>query len=297
MLKEFNRLMARNNRKRRKKNSSSSPIVLWLFVAIALGACAWLYAAHKKSSQQQQVRELKALSQVKGADAASLIYTVIPDSLASQKKDYEGFTVDFNASNHTPNYVGWELLASQTEGNVKRTDNFWYDREIKGCPDIPDYKRSGYDRGHMYPAADAKWSVKSMNDCFSFANMAPQVHALNNGAWKTLEEKERLWAKRDKRLIIVAGPLYSPSDTQTIGNIGVRVPSGYFKVLLAPDVEKPRAIAFVYPNDLAPGNMQNYSMSVDEAEILTGFDFFSALPDSIENIIESTASFKEWNQR
>lgn len=284
------------HRKKSGKISNTSARI-WVIVIFALITGVWLYARYRDKAAKEEQNKLRILTEVNGADGYTLMHTVIPTDLPSQKKDYIGYSVDFNADNHTANYVAWELLAEEVDGNVSRSDNFWHDSDIKGCPDIPDYKRSGYDRGHLYPAADAKWSAESMNDCFSFANMAPQAHALNNGAWKTLEDKERLWAKRDGRLIIVAGPVYTSSDTRRIGKTGVRVPSGYFKVMLAPDVDKPRAIAFVYPNDIAPGNMQNYSMSVDEAEVLTGFDFFSALPDSIENLIESSVSFKEWNQR
>lgn len=135
-----------------------------------------------------------------------------------------------------------------------------------------------------------------MDDCFVMANMCPQDHALNSGAWNTLENKERVWAKRDSAIMIVAGPIYEGTDLKTIGN-GVLVPSAFFKVLLAPYVEKPRAIAFVYPNMSAPGNMQNYVMTVDDLEKLTGYDFFATLPDSLENEVESVASFREWNGR
>ena len=136
-----------------------------------------------------------------------------------------------------------------------------------------------------------------MNDCFVMTNMTPQLHALNGGAWSTLESKERLWAKRDSALVIVAGPIYTESDTKRIGKTGVRVPSAFFKVLLAPYVDEPRAIGFVYPNMSSPGNMQQYSMSVDEVEALTGLDFFANLPDELENRIERSASFTEWNRK
>ncbi len=281
----------------KSKRSLVASTGIWLFIAFVILACGLMYSQYKRNREQQEVLELQALTKVNGADASQLIHTILPPYLPAQVKEYTGFTVNFNSDNHTPNYVGWELLAEETEGETSRSNNFWHDPEIKGCPDIPDYKRSGYDRGHLYPAADAKWDPQSMTECFTFANMAPQCHSLNSGAWKTLEDKERIWAKRDKRLIIVAGPIYTQNDKRRIGNIGVRVPSGFFKVLLAPDVETPRAIAFIFPNDYAPGNMQNYSMSVDEAEIITGFDFFPALPDSIENYIESRRSFKEWNMR
>lgn len=269
----------------------STHIGTWLLIAIAIAGGAWIYARCSKSRPDINIASLSS------QDTDSLIYTILPKDTPSQIKEYEGFTVNFNKSNHTANYVGWELTAQHIDGNISRSNNFRQDPEIDGCPDLPDYKRSGYDRGHLYPAADAKWSEQSMYDCFSLANIAPQCHSLNSGAWKTLEEKERLWARRDGRLIIVAGPVYTPSDTRRIGRTGVRVPSGFFKVMLAPDIDSPRAIGFVYLNDLAPGNMQNYSMTVDEVETLTGLDFFSSLPDSIETPLENKASFKEWNRR
>lgn len=220
---------------------------------------------------------------------------IIPDSVAQQTKEYIGFTISFNKDNRTPNYVAWELLGDETEGETGRSNKFWTDADIEGCPDTRDYTRSGYDRGHMCPSADQKWNPQAMEDCFVMANICPQLHALNNGAWKTLENKERQWAKRDSAVMIVAGPIYNPMDTVRIGNAGVRVPGAFFKVLLAPYLDAPRGIGFIYPNMASPGNMQDYAMSIDEVERITGYDFFPSLPDDIENKVESTFSFKEWN--
>ncbi len=211
-------------------------------------------------------------------------------------KKYEGFTVDFNPDNKTPNYVAWILHGSETEGASARSNKFWTDSDIEGCPDTRDYTRSGYDRGHMCPAGEQKWSAEAMNHSFVMANICPQKHELNTGAWKTLEDKERVWAKRDSAIVIIAGPIYDSSDKETIGKNKVRVPSAFFKVLLAPYAEPMRAIGFVYPNMRCDGNMASYAVSVDDVEKMTGLDFFSALPDSVENDIESIVSFKDWNK-
>ncbi|MDE6547736.1 MAG: DNA/RNA non-specific endonuclease [Muribaculaceae bacterium] len=210
-------------------------------------------------------------------------------------KEYEGFTVNFNPENKTPNYVAWILQGHETEGATARSNNFWTDRDLEGCPDTHDYSRSGYDRGHMCPAGEQKWSDEAMNHSFVMANICPQKHELNTGAWKTLEDKERVWAKRDSAIVIVAGPIYDKSDKETIGKNKVRVPSAFFKVLLAPYADPIRAIGFVYPNMRCDGNMQAYAVSVDDVEKMTGLDFFAALPDEIENDIESIVPFKDWN--
>ncbi|MDE6648932.1 MAG: DNA/RNA non-specific endonuclease [Muribaculaceae bacterium] len=216
-------------------------------------------------------------------------------NVASVVKEYEGFTVNFNPENKTPNYVAWILQGNETEGASARSNKFWTDSELKGCPDTRDYSRSGYDRGHMCPAGEQKWSEEAMHHSFVMANICPQSHELNTGAWKTLEDKERLWAKRDSAIVIVAGPIYDSSDTKTIGHNKVRVPSAFFKVLLAPYAKPMRSIGFVYPNMKCDGNMQAYAVSVDDVEEMTGWDFFAALPDDIETDIESIVSFKDWN--
>lgn len=230
-------------------------------------------------------------------NARRLLDVKTPDSIAEQRKDYEGFTVSFNKFNRTPNWVAWELLGSETRGNVPRHKKFWQDVDVEGCPVTHDYTNSGYDRGHMCPAADQKWSRKAMEDCFALTNIVPQNNSLNTGAWQTLESKERLWAKRDSAILIVSGPIYSHSDTDRIGESGVRVPGAFFKVLVAPYLDKPRGIAFVYPNISSPGNMENYVMTIRDVEKLTGFDFFYTLPDDIEDAVETTASFRDWNRK
>ncbi len=271
-----------------------TPKALFLTVSIALIVICSLWAAGCLTPESEN----RQVSVNIGNSDDELLNVILPREIPSQTKAYEGFFVSFNEQNKTPNYVSWELLGSETDGEASRKDEkFWQDTSISGCPNTSDYTRSGYDRGHMYPAGDAKWSSESMRQCFSMANMTPQEHSLNAGAWKTLEEKERIWAKRDGSLIIVAGPIYQPEDDKTIGEANVRVPSAFFKVILAPKADNPRAIGFVYPNSHCPGNMKNYSCSVDYVEQLTGYDFFLALPDDIENTLEANYSFNDWNRR
>ena len=228
---------------------------------------------------------------------ADLLDVRTPQSLADRRKSYEGFNVSFNADNRTPNWVAWELLRSETSGETGRYNKFWQDVELDGCPTTRDYSNSGYDRGHLCPAADQKWSPEAMVDCFSLANIAPQDHSLNTGAWKTLENKERQWAERDSAIVIVAGPIYEKSDTIRIGQAGVRVPGAFFKVMIAPYLDQPRGIAFVYPNMTAPGNMENYVMTIRDVEKLTGYDFFHNLPDELEEAVETVSSFRDWNRK
>ncbi len=264
---------------------------IWIVIILLMCTCMICFGAYRLCT-----REDNEYKESRNPHYTGLDIVLAPPAVESKEYDYTGFKVSFNRHNRTPNWVAWELLGSETRGEAKRHNRFWQDRDVDGCPTTNDYRNSGYDRGHMCPAAEQKWSAEAMDDCFVMANMCPQDHSLNSGAWNTLENKERNWAVRDSAIVIVAGPIYNADDIKTIGN-GVLVPSAFFKVLLAPYVEKPRAIAFVFPNMSSPGSMQNYVMTVDDVEKLTGYDFFSSLPDDIENEVESKASFREWNQR
>lgn len=265
-------------------------IGLGIVISVLL-ACTIYFGCKLANAQSNDIPEDKGLS-LEGIEKV-----LMPSGVASIEKDYEGFSLSFNPERHTPNSVAWVLHRDETDGSYERSNKFWTDPDIDGCADTRDYTRSGYDRGHLCPAGEQKWSQEAMHNSFVMTNICPQKHELNSGAWKTLEEKERIWADRDSILVIVAGPIYNSPNPETIGETGVAVPDAFYKVLLAPYVTPVRAIGFVYPNMKCPGNMENYSTTVDEVERITGMNFFASLPDEIENEVEATASFKEWNRR
>ena len=98
---------------------------------------------------------------------------------------YKAMDISFNADDHIPNWVAWELLGSETDGEIPRARSFSHDDNVDGCAWREDYVNSGYDRGHMAPAGDMKWDREAMRESFLLTNVAPQCHALNGGSWKT----------------------------------------------------------------------------------------------------------------
>lgn len=275
----------RRRRTRRKKHSSL-PLVLIItaaIVAFSLYKCPETHTATNNSPHPADTT----------ADSLYL-NVIIPANTDSRLISYPGFIVSFNRTHHQPNYSAWILTGQHTDGPNSRSDKFAADYNIDGCATIDDYRNSGYDRGHMAPAGDMKWSADAMDASFLLTNISPQAKRLNQGAWKKLEEKTRRWAQRDSILIIVCGPILTDRITKTIGDSHVSVPSRYFKAILAPYTDPPRAIAFIMNNGYVDGGIQAAAVSVDQAEAITGFDFFSALPDSIENIIESQNRFSQW---
>lgn len=210
-------------------------------------------------------------------------------------KNYLGMNISFNPQAHEPNWVAWELTRKETEGTVDRAKTFLTDESVPGCADPWDYSYSGYDRGHMAPAGDMKWDRQAMKESFYMTNICPQLNSLNSGAWRTLEEKCRVWAQADSAIVIVAGPVLTDELTETIGDSRVVVPKRFFKVVLSPYSNPPRGIGFIMNNGKVAGGMQQAAVSIDEVEKITGHDFFSALPDEVENAVESQCNFNHWS--
>lgn len=232
---------------------------------------------------------------VSNIDCRGLTSVITPDTLPSTIVEYEGMTLSFNPRRHIPNWVAWELTADETRGTVPRAKSFSSDPEVEGCPEPWEYSYSGYDRGHIAPAGDMKWSPSAMAQSFLMTNVCPQVKSFNSGVWARLEEKCRVWAQSDSAIIIIAGPVMTDTMTETIGDSHISVPRRFFKVVLSPYATPPRAIGFLMNNGTVAGGMQAAAVSVDEVEAATGYDFFSALPDSIEARVESECRFHYWS--
>ena len=209
---------------------------------------------------------------------------------------HTGYTVSYNAAWRQPNWVGYELTRQETLGTKKRDGRFMPDPLAKrGTATNADYARSGYDKGHMAPAGDMKWSSTAMKESFYFSNICPQHPQLNRRKWKDLESKVREWSLTDSAVIIVCGPLIDNNRTlHTIGNNRVAVPPRFFKVVLSPYNRTPRAIGFIFPNSSATAPLRSYAVTVDSVERAAGMDFFSLLPDGLEEKIEAECKPEAW---
>ena len=199
-----------------------------------------------------------------------------------------GYTLSYNAQTRTPQWVAWELTKEETRGDAERNDEFLPDPQIIGTKvETYDYSRSGYDRGHMAPAGDMKWSEIAMEESFYMSNICPQDHNLNKGDWNDLEMKTREWARRYGKAYVVCGPVYQKGKkVEHIGKNRVSVPHLFFKAILLYKKETPLALGFLFENKAGHQPLTDYLVSIDELEQLTGMDFFSALPDDTEEQIE-----------
>lgn len=204
------------------------------------------------------------------------------------------FTLSYNEKNEQANWVFYALTDSMVlNAGEERSNNFRQDKKIASeSAKSSDYTKSGYDRGHLCPAGDMGFNRKAMEESFLMSNISPQAPDFNRGIWKKLEEQVREWAKKERKLYVVTGPVFK-NNKGSIGKEQVLVPGYYFKILYDP-TDETKLIAFVLPNEKSDRQLTDYAVAVDEAEKLTGFDFFSQLPDSQENILESRVQLAGW---
>lgn len=226
----------------------------------------------------------------------SILYVETPDTLPRIDKAYTGFNVSFNPKMHLPNYVAWQLTTDKATANNtdRKSSRFMADYDVEGCATTDDYRRSGYDRGHMAPAGDMKWSQEAMDDCHYLTNIIPQDKYVNGRPWATVEKQCRQWAQKYGDIYIVAGPVLSDYMPLSIGKTPVPVPERIFKVIVAPHANPPRGIAFLMPNHQFDGGAQATVTTIDHIEQITGFDFFHFLPEKLQQDIESQQSLASW---
>ena len=201
---------------------------------------------------------------------------------------HKGFTLYYDADYKTPSWVGWHLTNQETMGSESRTDKFLPDPNVIGAKAYTtDYTRSGYDRGHMAPAADMKWDKKAMAESFYMNNICPQNPNLNRGDWNDLEELSRDLAKKYGSLYITCGPIYDNKYPKRIGNNKVAVPDAFYKVIFIDHKSYTKAFGFIFNNKAGNRPLKNYIVTVDSIEKRIGIDFMPTLDKSIQDKIES----------
>jgi DNA/RNA non-specific endonuclease len=210
---------------------------------------------------------------------------------------HEGYTVSYNSEYRIANWVAYELTATEAKSKkTERSNKFVSDPQVKGATAMnEDYTRSGYDRGHLAPAGDMKWSAKAMRESFYLSNICPQKPKLNRGIWKDLEEQCRLWALDNGSLLIVTGPVIT-GDMKRLGKNKVAIPKSFYKVLCYYTEKGYKGIGFLFENrDYKDNSLKSMVIPIDSVEKVTGIDFFPSIPDDQEKEMEATVDWSSWS--
>jgi len=214
--------------------------------------------------------------------------------LGEQIIQHTGFTLSYNEKYEQASWVAYELTADELIKRVKRSDNFKKDSKVSTGSALPsDYAKSGFDRGHLAPAADLSWSEVTMKESFYMSNMSPQKPGFNRGIWKKLEGYVRQWASDNGAIYVVTGGVLNNID-QFIGTSNVGIPKYYYKVILDYTGPEKKGIGFILPNQSSSKKLQLSAVSIDEVEAFTGINFFHSIPDNEESLLESQFNVNQW---
>lgn len=275
--------MAKKKKTKKQKHALRKILILALVViALFIALCFISPKEEEELSSGAKIPNLEIPSRVDG----------------DQIIKHTGYTLSYNEEYEVANWVAYELTRDEVLATGEREDSFKSDPDVKtGSATLGDYKGSGYDRGHLAPAADFKWSSDAMSDTFFLSNMTPQDPSFNRGIWSDLEAVVRTMAYENESIYVVTGPVLTDGPYKTIGENKVAVPKRFYKVVLDytdPDI---KAIGFVLPNENSDKSLQSFATTVDEVEAITGIDFYPLLPDDIENKIEAVADTSDWSFR
>jgi endonuclease G len=182
---------------------------------------------------------------------------------------HQNYTSHFSKSKRYPVMVQWETTTAMVgcPTPLKRKDNFKPDPQLVDETNIAFYYlKSGYDRGHVMPAADNLCQTPQIQDeCFYFSNMIPQTHRLNAGDWKSLETATRNWALISAKVRVWSGAI---GEEKKIGLVSI--PTQCWKVVNIAD----KWTAYLFNNDLSnPDGFNNNEVPLSQIEKLTGFKF------------------------
>lgn len=219
-------------------------------------------------------------------------FNFLPTSTSNDIYTNEAFSFSYIEKYEQSEWVAYELSSNDMSNADFKRPYFNQDNSVKTkSADWRNYKKSGYNKGHLCPAADRKSSYQMYETTFLTSNTSPQLYDFNSGIWNRLEQKVRYWAERYDGIYIVTGGVLE-DGLKTIGIEEVAVPNYFYKIILTND--KTNMIGFLMPHQDSNKPLYSFVVSVDEIEKMTGIDFFKDLQDDLENKLESNNGYKNW---
>lgn len=218
---------------------------------------------------------------------------LLPTSTSQIIIEHEFFTLSYKEEFEQAEWVAYELKLPKTKVKFKRP-YFIEDPKVDShSADWKNYRKSGFDKGHLCAAADMKISKKAYDDTFFTSNISPQRHNFNDGIWNRLENKTRYWAASKNNIFVITGGVLS-KGLPTIGYENVAIPDYFYKILWSKNNGKLQMIAFLIPHQKTEQSIYDFVISVDAIESRTGIDFFKNLEDNLENELEKKTDYKDW---
>lgn len=245
----------------------------------------------QKESQKTNLMDTVAVSK---SSTTSLHY-FLPKSTTGEIVVHKFYTLSYREKDEQAEWVAYELKKSELSRTNFKRPYFIEDPLVEtGSANWKNYIHSGYDRGHLCPAGDRRFSREAFNETFYTSNITPQKNDFNAGIWNRLEQKIRYWAAKYDGLYVVTGGVLT-GNLSHIGREDVSVPKYFYKILLDDTDGHYKTIAFLVPHEDSERPLYEFVVPIDQIEKMTGLDFFPNLPDTQENILEKSSSYKDWS--
>ena len=208
-----------------------------------------------------------------------------------------GYVVGYSKRHHQAKWVQYRLKKEHvlSMSKVDRTNDFRPDPELPSASsDMKDYSKSGYDKGHLAPAEDMRYSAKTESESFFMSNMSPQIQGFNRGIWSRLERQIRRFAHEEGSIVVVTGPIFPSFGGRKLGEMSVA--SKFYKVVFS-EGAKPKIIAFIVPHESSSAAIKNFVCTVGQVETETGLRFFDKLPTDVQKDLKTKSSPSDWGLR
>ena len=266
-----------------------------------------LEISNLEQKKDSLLKELEFL--ILNQDLTEILETVIPSNREIIK--HHALVISYNEEHEQANWVAHKINKKIIDGNVSRTNDFREDSKIAtGSSEEKDYfvktklpsgkftyDGFGYDRGHLAPSADFKWSKTALSDSYFYSNMSPQLPEFNRKGWANIESFLRSYVyENEADLLVVTGPFYSENVKKSErSKNNMSIPDYYFKIAI--DLKNTLGVGFLVPHEKLTLPIESYMVSIDSIETFTGFDFNFQLSDSIEDILENVVELNSWQNK
>ena len=223
--------------------------------------------------------------------------------------NHSAYILGFDPKYKTARWVAHIILPDVITGVVFRTNDFREDSSIATGSAVEadyflketqadstvKYDGFGYDRGHLAPSADFRWSKRALSESYLYSNLSPQLAEFNRGSWGDLEDAIRGYVFRNPgtQLYIVTGPLLNETLPKIErGKNKLSIPQKFWKVAL--DLKHKKAIGFIMPNTVITSPIKSFAVTINEIEKQTGLNFFAHLTEAEQEELESQLNTSIW---
>ncbi|HSR60113.1 MAG TPA: DNA/RNA non-specific endonuclease [Robiginitalea sp.] len=230
-----------------------------------------------------------------GADNAyDLPLAWVPDYPGGEPVRHDYYRLSYSEPYEQAAWVAYMLQPRQLTRHDRERPFFVEDPQVSThSADWRNYRGSGFDRGHLCPAGDMRFSEAAYNQTFYTSNISPQNREFNAGIWNELEVQVRRWCRRYGPLCVITGGILEPG-LPAIGEEKVAVPSRFFKVVIREGADGIRVLAFLMENRPASGPLPGFLVTLDQLEELSGIDFFPGLPQQVQRELEASVQAEGW---